>query len=120
MPVVSRLYRKQLILKFTQNLGILLGSNVDIIKSFEIVKKVVGNIIIERKIDEASQKIKEGTPVSKALSKGHRMGKCLVRRRPDRFKAAPCALVVSLGLIALAGIQSSGVSGHSPESCRDD
>jgi general secretion pathway protein F len=78
MPIVSRLYRKQLILKFTQNLGILLNNNVDIIKSFEIVKKVVGNIIIERKIDEASQKIKEGTPVSKALSKADFLPKLVI------------------------------------------
>jgi len=42
---------------------------VDIIKSFEIVKKIVGNVIIEEKISEAAHKIKEGASVANALSK---------------------------------------------------
>jgi type II secretory pathway component PulF len=78
MPLISRLYKKQIILKFTQNLGILLKSNVDIIKSFEIVKKIVGNVIIERKIDEASKKIREGMPVSKALAKSDFLPKLVI------------------------------------------
>lgn len=78
MPLISRLYRKQIVLKFTQNLGILLQSNVDIIKSFEIVKKIVGNIVIERKIDEASKKIREGMAVSKALSKSDFLPKMVI------------------------------------------
>jgi general secretion pathway protein F len=78
MPLISRLYRKQIVLKFTQNLGILLQSNVDIIKSFEIVKKIVGNIIIERKIDEASKKIREGMAVSKALAKSDFLPKMVI------------------------------------------
>jgi general secretion pathway protein F len=42
---------------------------VDILKSFEIVKKIVNNVIIERKIEEAAKRIKEGSTVSTALSK---------------------------------------------------
>ena len=78
LPLVSSLYRKQLVLKFTQNLGILLNNNVDIIKSFEIVQKIVGNTIIEKKIAEAAVKIKEGTPVSKALSKADFLPKLVI------------------------------------------
>ncbi|HNR87543.1 MAG TPA: type II secretion system F family protein [Spirochaetota bacterium] len=68
-PLVSKLYRKLIVLRFTQNLGILLNNKVDIIKSFEIVKKIVMNVIIEERIEDASKRIKEGSSVSNALSK---------------------------------------------------
>jgi len=61
------LYKKMLVLRFTQNLGVLLSNKVDIIKSFEIVQKIVANVIIEKKIAEAAKKIREGSTVSQAL-----------------------------------------------------
>ncbi len=67
MPIINKVYNKLIVLRFTQNLGILLNNNVDILKSFEIVKKIVSNSIIEDKIDSAAKKIKEGASVTKAL-----------------------------------------------------
>ncbi len=69
LPLFSNLYKKLVVLRFTQNLGVLLNNKVDILKSFEIVKKIVVNSIIEEKIEEASHKIREGASVSTALSK---------------------------------------------------
>ncbi|MCX7680308.1 MAG: type II secretion system F family protein [Spirochaetes bacterium] len=68
-PLFRNLYKKLIVLRFTQNLGILLNNRVDILKSFEIVKKIVNNIHIERKIEEAAKRIKEGSSVANALSK---------------------------------------------------
>ena len=68
-PLFKTLYKKLVVLRFTQNLGILMNNRVDLIKSFEIVQKIVGNIIVEAKIVEAAKKIKEGSPISMALSK---------------------------------------------------
>ncbi|MFW6366358.1 MAG: type II secretion system F family protein [Spirochaetota bacterium] len=70
IPLVKNIYNKLIVLRFTQNLGIMLSNNVDILKSFEIVRKIVGNVIIDEKISEASHKIREGSPVSKALESG--------------------------------------------------
>lgn len=69
LPLVRGLYKKLIVLRFTQNLGILLNNKVDILKSFEIVKKIVGNSIIESNIEEAANMVKEGSSVSHALSK---------------------------------------------------
>ncbi len=69
VPLFSGLYKKLIVLRFTQNLGILLNNRVDILKSFEIVKKIVNNVIIERKIEEAAKRIKEGSNVATALGK---------------------------------------------------
>lgn len=68
VPYFKKLYNKLIVLHFTQNLGILLSNKVDILRSFEIVKKIVNNVIIEAKIAEAASKVKEGMPVSKALT----------------------------------------------------
>lgn len=78
IPLVSGLYRKQIVLKFTQNLGILLNSDVDIVRSFEIVKKIVGNVIIEKKIESAATRIREGAPVSKSLAKADFLPKIVI------------------------------------------
>lgn len=69
VPLFSGMYKKLIVLRFTQNLGILLNNRVDILKSFEIVKKIVNNVIIERKIEEAAKRIKEGSNVATALGK---------------------------------------------------
>ncbi len=69
VPLFKNLYRKLIVLRFTQNLGVLMSNKVDIMKSFEIVQKIVGNVVIEKKISEAAVKIREGSSVSKALAK---------------------------------------------------
>lgn len=69
IPGFKSMYKKLIVLRFTQNLGILLNNRVDIIKSFEIVQKIIGNVIIEKKIAEAAAKIREGSSVANALSR---------------------------------------------------
>jgi len=78
VPLVSNLYKRLIVFRFTQNLGVLLSNKVDIIKSFEIVKKIVGNVIIEEKIEEAAAKIKEGVSVSNSLSKSEFLPKLVL------------------------------------------
>ncbi|HSV98199.1 MAG TPA: type II secretion system F family protein [Spirochaetota bacterium] len=69
VPLIGGLYRKLVVLRFTQNLGVLLSNRVDIMKSFEIVKKIVVNSVIEEKIDGAADRVREGSSVSTALAK---------------------------------------------------
>ena len=78
LPLFSNLYKKLIVLRFTQNFGILLNNKVDIIKSFEIVKKIVGNTIIESSIEVAAKRIKEGSSVSNALSKSDFLPKMVI------------------------------------------
>jgi general secretion pathway protein F len=69
LPIIRNFYKKYIVLNFTQNMGVLLNNRVDILKSFEIVKKIVRNVIIESQIEEVSKKVREGSSVSNALSK---------------------------------------------------
>lgn len=69
IPIASRLYNKVLVYRFTLNLGVLVSNKVDLLKSFEIVKKIVDNVIVEKKIEEAAKNIQEGVSISQALKK---------------------------------------------------
>lgn len=69
VPVFRSLYMKLVVYRFTQNLGILLANHVDIIRSFDIVEKIVDNRIIEEKISSARSRIQEGASVATALQK---------------------------------------------------
>ncbi|MGQ9844422.1 MAG: type II secretion system F family protein, partial [Spirochaetota bacterium] len=55
--------------RFTYNLGILLSNRVDVIKSFEIVQRLMQNVIIEESIKKATKMVQEGSSISNALSK---------------------------------------------------
>jgi general secretion pathway protein F len=78
LPLIKNIYKKLIVLRFTQNLGILLNNRVDILRSFEIVKQIVGNVIIEKEIAEVSKKVSEGSPVSKALAKSEFLPKLVL------------------------------------------
>lgn len=69
IPLISRLYNKVLVYRFTLNLGVLVSNRVDLLKSFEIVKKIVDNVIVEEKIESAAKSIQEGVSISQALKK---------------------------------------------------
>jgi len=78
IPLIGSFYNKMLVQRFTQNLGVLLNNKVDIIKSFEIIQKIVDNVVIEERIAEATKKIKEGSSVSHALSKANFLPKLVL------------------------------------------
>jgi general secretion pathway protein F len=78
IPLFKILYRKLIVLRFTQNLGVLLSNRVDILKSFEIVQKIVDNVVIEEKIIEASKKVREGSTVALALGKSEFLPKLVI------------------------------------------
>lgn len=69
LPIASSLYKKILFHRFTYNLGILLSNRVDVIKSFEIVQRLMQNIIVEESIKKATKMVQEGSSISNALSK---------------------------------------------------
>ncbi len=78
LPLVSRLYNKIIVYRFTFNLGVLLSNKVDLLKSFEIVKKIVNNVIVEEKIESASKKVQEGASISQSLKKHEFLPKLVI------------------------------------------
>lgn len=78
LPLIKGIYKKNLVYRFTQNLGILMDNKVDIIKSFEIVGKIVDNSVIEDKIIDAGKQIKEGSSISNALKQSEFLPKMVL------------------------------------------
>jgi general secretion pathway protein F len=69
LPLVSSLYKKLLIHRFTYNLGVLLTNKVDVIKSFNIVQRIIRNVLIEENIARAAKLVQEGSSIANALSR---------------------------------------------------
>jgi len=77
-PIFSRIYNKLIVYRFTQNMGILISNRVDLLKSLEIVKKIVNNRIIEEKITNAANNIREGSSITLALKKHEFLPKLVI------------------------------------------
>ncbi len=70
LPIFGNMARKMIIFRFTQTLGTLLTSGVELKQSLDIVKYVVGNRIYEDRFDQISTDItKKGMDLSQALRK---------------------------------------------------
>jgi general secretion pathway protein F len=78
LPLAGRLYNKLIVYRFTMNLGMLMTNRVDLLKCFEIVKKIVNNRIIEEKIERAAKNIQEGASIAQALKKDEFLPKLVI------------------------------------------
>jgi type II secretory pathway component PulF len=70
LPVIGTMIRKIVVFRFTETLGTLLSSGVNLKQSMEIVKFVVSNLVFEDKFDQIITDItKKGLDLSHALRK---------------------------------------------------
>ena len=66
-PVLGPVMRKIAVARFTRTLGTLLSSGVPILDALEVVAKASGNVIVERAITYAADKIREGRNMAEPL-----------------------------------------------------
>lgn len=70
IPVIGAMSKKLAVFRFTQTLGTLLGSGVELKQSLDIVKYVVGNRVFEDKFDQIIVDVtKKGMDLSQGLRK---------------------------------------------------
>jgi type II secretion system protein F len=67
-PLVGSLVRRVAISRFSGTLGIMLKSGVPILKCLDIVKSVMGNVILREVISDVESSIKEGKTIASVLS----------------------------------------------------
>jgi general secretion pathway protein F len=67
LPLIGRLTRGANTGRFTRTLGILFGSGVPILDAMQIGTQVVSNLPMREAIEQAAVKVREGTPLSRAL-----------------------------------------------------
>lgn len=67
IPLIQKLVRGLNTAQFTRTFGILTGSGVTILEAMSISAEVVGNLPLRNAILEATDRVREGTGISKAL-----------------------------------------------------
>ena len=68
-PIVGPLTQKITVSRFTKTLSTILASGVRIVEALQLTRKVVGNTVMERALDEALVKIQDGDKLATALEK---------------------------------------------------
>ncbi|OPX43030.1 type II secretion system protein F [Ruminiclostridium hungatei] len=68
LPIVKQVTRNVITARFSRTMGTLMASGVLIIQALEVVQKLLGNIIIEEKIDLVIEDIKQGKGLSQPLA----------------------------------------------------
>lgn len=72
LPVVGELVRKIAISRFARTLSTLLSSGVQLLQALDIVRSLLGNVVLEKVITEARDAIREGENIAPALKRsGH-------------------------------------------------
>jgi len=67
VPVFGKMNRLVAVSRFCRTLGTLMMSGVPIISALGIVRDVIGNVVIEEVVDEATNSIREGQTISGPL-----------------------------------------------------
>ncbi|MCA9656224.1 MAG: type II secretion system inner membrane protein GspF [Myxococcales bacterium] len=69
LPVVGELVRKVAISRFARTLSTLLSSGVQLLQALDIVRTLLGNVVLEKVITDARDSIREGANIAPALKR---------------------------------------------------
>jgi type IV pilus assembly protein PilC len=67
LPVIKGTTVKIITSRFTRTLSTLMDSGIPLIKSMEVVAKVVNNLPVEERIEDSIEEIRKGVPLSRAI-----------------------------------------------------
>jgi general secretion pathway protein F len=67
LPVVSDLVRKVAIARFARTLSTLLAAGVQLLQALDIVRTLLGNVVLEKVVTKARDNIREGQGIAPAL-----------------------------------------------------
>ncbi len=67
VPLISGLVVKVAVARFSRTLGTLIASGVPILQALKIVKETIGNVVIQRAIDQVHDSIREGETIAAPL-----------------------------------------------------
>lgn len=67
-PLLGKQFRMIITSRFTRTMSTLLSSGITLLEAMSIVGKVVGNTEVEGRLDQASEEIKKGIAMSRAVS----------------------------------------------------
>ena len=71
MPLVRGIVACGIYANFARTLGVLLDNGVPVLEALKIVGQTVGNVVIERELNNARERVTDGTSISGPLAAGH-------------------------------------------------
>ncbi len=81
LPIFGPLARMVAVSRFAKTLATMLASGVQLLRAMEIVKNVLGNMVLTRVVEEARESIREGESIAQPL------------RRSNQFPAVVCHMI---------------------------
>ncbi len=81
LPIIGDLTRLIAMSRFSRTLSTLLSSGVDVLVAMEIVRNIVGNIVLQEVIEKARDRIREGESIAEPL------------RRSQEFPPMVCHMI---------------------------
>ncbi|MDI9325320.1 MAG: type II secretion system F family protein [Alphaproteobacteria bacterium] len=75
IPIVGKLYREFYIVRFCENLSIMLQSGVSIVKALEVISSVMDNPTYRKVVEDITQKVRQGMKLSQAVGGHAQFGK---------------------------------------------
>jgi len=70
MPLIRGIVASSIYANFARTLGTLLGNGVPVLRALKIVGQTVGNAVITRELDNARERVTDGTSISGPLAAG--------------------------------------------------
>ncbi len=67
LPIVGSLFRKLAVARFSRTLGSLLENGVSMLVALDIVRNIVGNVIIAETVEMAAKEVEKGHALGKSL-----------------------------------------------------
>ncbi len=81
LPIFGPLARMVAVSRFAKTLATMLASGVQLLRAMEIVKNVLGNMVLTKVVEEARESIREGESIAQPL------------RRSNQFPAVVCHMI---------------------------
>ncbi len=69
LPIIGDLARKIAVARFSRTLATMLASGVQLLESLDIVRSLLGNVILEGVVTEARNQIREGAGIAESLKR---------------------------------------------------
>jgi len=68
IPIMGELSRRSEIARFGRTLGTLVANGIPLLSALEVVSRSVTNTVLQRKLEEAERRVREGSSLASALS----------------------------------------------------
>ena len=79
LPVFKNINMATFTSKFTQSLGLLLSSGLDIISALDAISKIIDNKYLEKQFNVMRQDVEKGTPLSQSLEINMKVSQILIQ-----------------------------------------